>query len=230
MAENENTPTPPDYAGYQSAEELARGYRASSAEAKRLAAENQRLQEMAQMAAANPRQDIPNRTRPEDRLAEFGIPTDALEEFFVQRFGKALEPLANMANARNQVVSEYPDYVTYETEVNKWVREDASRAADYDQRFLKDPAGAMQLAFLKFGEAKRKNAPIPQTPNAQEMADASLPGERVGESRRTDGLENQVQEAFEKMQKSGSSRDVEAFAKLRLKEAIPDSWFQAGPQ
>jgi hypothetical protein len=227
MPENDAPQTPAtDLAGYSSVDELARGYRNSGNEAKRLAAENQRLQEQLQGYAANQRQDIPNRSRPEDRLAEFGIPVDAMEEFFTQRFGRALEPLANMANARNQVMSEYPDYVTFEQSVNEWVRSDPARSQDYDKRFAADPSGAMQLAFLKFGEAKRKTVQ-PPAPNAQEMVDASLPGGRAGDSRRTEQSGHaEIEEAYRKYQASGSQKDAEAFAKLRIRQSIPGSFYE----
>lgn len=228
MADENVTQTPaPDFAGYPNSDELARGYRNSSTEAKRLAAENQRLQEQLQGFAANQRPDIPNRSRPEDRLAEFGIPTDALEEFFVQRLGKAFEPLARAAQARPQVISEYPDYVTYETAVNDWVRSDPKRAAEYDNRFPGDPVGAMKLAFLEFGAEKRKTAtPTPQ--NAQEMADASLPGGRSGETRRPENYSNagDIAEAWKNYQKSGSRADAETYARARLKNVISEEFLR----
>ena len=227
MAENDSTPTPPDYAGYQSAEELARGYRASSAEAKRLAAENQRLQEMFQTQAANPRPDIPNRTRPEDRLAEFGIPADALNEFVNERVGQALRPLAEGFQARGRVLNEYPDYQKYEADVANFVNADPDFSQRYAKMFAADPVGAMELAFLKFGETKRKTTPPPKAPNAQEMADAALPSERQGETRPAvpDNQRN-VEEAWKRYQKSGSKADAEAFARARLHDVIPEGFLR----
>lgn len=225
MADEQAPQTPaPDFAGYSSSEELARGYRASSAEAKRLAAENQRLQES--WNAANQRQDIPNRTRPEDRLAEFGIPADALNDFVNERVGQALAPLARGFEARSRVLNEYPDYTKYEADVANFINSDPEFSQQYNRIFSADPAGAMQLAFLKFGENRRKNAPTPSAPNAQEMADASLPGGRQGDSRRTESSEQgEIEEAFKRYQASGSQRDAEAYAKLRIKQVIPDSFF-----
>jgi hypothetical protein len=226
MADENNTQTPaPDFAGYSSSEELARGYRASSQEAKRLAQENQRLQEAYQQAAVNQRQDIPNRSRPEDRLAEFGIPADALNDFVNERVGQALRPLAEGFQARGKVVTEYPDYQKYEADVANYISSDPEFSQQYSRIFAADPAGAMQLAFLKFGESKRKGSPSPIAPNAQEMVDASLPGGRAGESRRSEsGSQGAVEEAYKRYQQTGNSRDAEAYAKLRLKQAIPDEF------
>jgi hypothetical protein len=224
MADENVTQTPaPDFAGYSSSEELARGYRASSQEAKRLAAENQRLQEAYQSAAVNQRQDIPNRTSPSDRLAEFGIPADALNEFVNERVGQALRPLAEGFQARGKVLNEYPDYQKYEAEVAEYVNSDPDFSQRYGRMFAADPAGAMQLAFLKFAESKRKTAPTPKAPNAQEMADASLPGERTGDTRRA-GTSNQsnIDDAWKRYQQTGSTRDAEAFALARLHTIISD--------
>jgi hypothetical protein len=227
MADENNTPTPtPDYAGYPSPDELVKGYRNSSAEAKRLAQENQRLQETLQGYAANQRQDIPQRQNAGDRLAEFGIPADALNDFVNERVGQALAPLAAGFQARGRVLNAYPDYNKYEAEVAEFVNSDPEFSQRYAKMFSADPVGAMELAFLKFGESKRHSAPAPAAPNAQEMADASLPGERAGESRRSDSSDQgAIEEAFKKYQQSGSQRDAEAFAKLRIKQVIPDSFF-----
>jgi hypothetical protein len=227
MADENSTPTPaPDYAGYPSPDELVKGYRNSSAEAKRLAQENQRLQETLQGFAANQRQDIPQRQSARERLLEVGVPVEPLIEVLREEIRNEFAPQANMAQARPRVITDYPDYVTYETAVNDWVRADPNRSMDYDQRFARDAVGAMKLAFLEFGESKRKLAPPPAAPNAQEMADASLPGERAGGSRRTESSDQgAIEEAFRKYQASGSQRDAEAFAKLRIKQVIPDSFF-----
>ena len=223
--ENVNQTPAPDFAGYSSSEELARGYRASSQEAKRLAAENQRLQEQFQQSTQRP--DIPNRTRPEDRLAEFGIPADALNDFVNERVGQALRPLAEGFQARGRVLNEYPDYQKYEADVANFVNADPDFSQRYARMFSADPVAAMELAFLKFGESKRKGAPAPVAPNAQEMADASLPGGRAGDSRRTEqSAEGEIDEAFRRYQKSGSQQDAEAYAKLRIRQSIPDSFYQ----
>ena len=223
--ENVNQTPAPDFAGYSSSEELARGYRASSQEAKRLAAENQRLQEQFQQSTQRP--DIPNRSRPEDRLAEFGIPADALNDFVNERVGQALRPLAEGFQARGRVLNEYPDYQKYEADVANFVNADPDFSQRYARMFSADPVAAMELAFLKFGESKRKGAPAPVAPNAQEMADASLPGGRAGDSRRTEHSgQGAIDDAFRKYQASGSQQDAEAFAKLRIRQTIPDSVYE----
>lgn len=225
--ENINQTPAPDYAGYPSLDELKNGYRSSGSEAKRLAAENQRLQEQLQGYAANQRQDIPNRSRPEDRLAEFGIPADALNDFVNERVGQALRPLAEGFQARGRVLNEYPDYQKYEADVANFVNADPDFSQRYARMFAADPVGAMELAFLKFGEDKRKSTPSPKSPNAQEMADASLPGERTGESRRSVPQNQQdVDSAWKNYQKSGSKADAEAFARARLKDVIKEDFLR----
>jgi len=230
MADENDTPTPVDFAGYPSPDELAKGYRASSAEAKRLAEENQRLQQMFQQQqalAANPRQDIPQRSRPEDRLAEFGIPADALNEFVNERVGQALQPLVNGFQARGRVLQEYPDYQKFEADVAQYVNSDPAFAERYNRMFAADPVGAMELALLKFSDTKRKSTPPAPTPNAQQMVDASLPGVQTGETRSGNaGVDSEIDEARRRFEKSGSSADAETYALLRIRQTIPDSHFQ----
>ena len=124
-------------------------------------------------------------------------------------------------------MNEYPDYQKYEADVANFVNADPDFSQRYARMFSADPVAAMELAFLKFGESKRKGAPPPQAPNAQEMADASLPGGRAGDSRRTEqSAEGEIDEAFRRYQKSGSQQDAEAYAKLRIRQSIPDSFYQ----
>src|SRR5206468_9089438 len=122
----------PDLAGYPSVEQLVAGYRASGDEAKRQRARADQLeQENANLSAAlteaftppaepvaAPRQAVPDRrTRPEERLAEFGLPVDDLRRFVSGHVQELFQPIANGLQARNEFVVRHPDYVQFEQAV-----------------------------------------------------------------------------------------------------------------
>jgi len=227
---DEQTPNPqqpPDFGGYPNQDELLKGYRASSAEAKRLAAENAKLsaEKEAIWNAVNQRPDIQHRQRPEDRLAEYGIPTDAIDEFVNERVARALAPLSQGFEARSRVLNEYPDYNKFEADVAQFIQSDPDMSTRYAKMFSVDPVGAMELAFLKFGEAKRKTAGPPQPQSSP--TDASLPTQRAGDARRVDETNSQsIEDAWEAYKKTGSKADAERFAHARLKNVIKEDFLR----
>lgn len=228
MADEQQPQNPPDLAGYPSVEELVRGYRASSAEAKRLSAENARKdQEWAErMNAVNPRPDVTQRSRPEDRMAEFGIPVDAVDQFVTERVAQALAPLARGVEARTKILSDYPDYNKFEADVAQFIQSDPDLNARYLRMFNADPAGAMELAILKFSEAKRRTSPTQNAPDSQQSADAAIPTQRAGEARRAPQTTNsaEVEDAWQEYKRTGSKTAAERFARARLRNVISDEF------
>src|SRR5690349_19590121 len=102
-------PLNPDLAGYPNIDALVSGYRASGAEAKRLADENRQLKEQQQQFlqafTANPRPEIQQRpTNPYDRMSELGIPGDAIREAITSEIANAFTPLQRGFEARTQVM------------------------------------------------------------------------------------------------------------------------------
>jgi hypothetical protein len=234
MADEQNPQNPqdqrqPELAGYPNVDELLKGYRASSAEAKRLANENAKLaaEKEAIWNAVNQRQDVPQRKTARDRLAEYGIPPDDVVELAKEVFADSLKPFADLAQARPKMLSEYPDYAKYEADVMDWVRADPVRERWYNEKFVLDPVGTAELAFLKFGEAKRRSAPAPNAPTGSSPADASLPTQRSGDARRVDETNSQnVEDAWEAYRKTGSKADAEKFAHARLKGVIREDFLR----
>ncbi len=219
---------PADVGGYPSQEELLKAYRASSNEGKRLAAENAKLtaEKEAIWNAVNQRPDIQHRSRPEDRLAEYGIPADAIDEFVNERVARALAPLSQGFEARNRVLNEYPDYNKFEADVAQFIQSDPDMSQRYAKMFSVDPVGAMELAFLKFGEAKRRTAPAP-TPQTGGSSEAALPTQRSGDARRVDETNSQsIEDAWEAYKKSGSKADAERYAHARLKDVIKEDFLR----
>jgi hypothetical protein len=222
-------PLNPDLAGYPDTNSLVQGYRNSSEEGKRQReradkAEALLAQVMAQqLNGANPRQSVPNRATAADRLIEFGIPVDAMREVVGEQIAEAFRPIASGIRARQQIVGAHPDYVQYETDVASFLESDPELKADYDRMFEASPVRAMEYAFLKFGDSRRSTVGQAQA-NPQGRADAGIPTSRAGEGRRVPPADAQVQEAFERYQKSGSSRDAQAYARARLHGVISDQF------
>ena len=222
-----------DLAGYQSSRELAKAYRASGQEAKRLADENRRKDELlVQMQAqlvANPRQEVPNRTDPRSRLEELGIPVDAIEALAdaraAQRIEQAFTPIVRSFEARGNVLAQYPDYQKFESDVAQHINSDPNTKAKYERMFQADPEGAMEYAFMKFGESRKKDHRQSSRERENgEAVHAAIPSSRSGEGRRPESQNDNVREAFKRYQETGSSRDAEAYARARLRTVIKDEF------
>lgn len=222
-------PLNPDLAGYPDVPSLVNGYRNSGAEAKRLREEVEKrdalLLQVVQNSAANQRTvpDLRSST-PEERLTEFGVPVDAINDIITAGVNKALQPLMRGVNARGKVVSDHPDYVQFEAEVARFIENDSELAQRYPKMFEADPEGAMEYAFLKFGESRRRTSAPPNGDGREGMHDAAIPTSRAGEGRRAPTEDQAVRDAFERFQKTGSTKDAAAFAKARLRSVIKDDF------
>lgn len=222
-------PLNPDLAGYPSTEALVSGYRNSSEEGKRQRERADKLEAllMQSMAAAGSNsRTVPDRrgSTPEDRLTEFGVPVDALEQYVTNRVQKAFEPIANGMQARGRIVNDHPDYAQFENDVAQFIGSDPELSARYPKMFEADPVGAMEYAFLKFGDSRRRTNPGNGNVTVGNPVDAAIPSSRAGEGRRAPDNSQQLQEAYERFQKSGRSTDAAAYAKLRLRSVIKDDF------
>lgn len=222
-----DAPLNPDLAGYPSVDALVQGYRSSGEEAKRLRDKSEKLEglvtQMLEQQVANQRA-VPNRSgRPEDRLTEFGVPVDALEEFVAGRVAKAFEPVTRGIQARQAIANSHPDYVQFEQDVANFISTDPDLNNRYSRMFESDPAGAMEYAFLKFADSRRRTA-SPQAGPVGGAVDASIPTSRAGEVRRAPEADQYLRDAFDRWQKTGASSDAQAYAKARLRTAISDDF------
>lgn len=227
MDQQDNAPLNPDLAGYPNVDALVQGYRSSGEEAKRLREKADKLEglvtQMLEQQVANQRA-VPNRSaRPEDRLTEFGVPVDALEEFVAGRVAKAFEPVTRGIQARQTIASSHPDYVQFEQDVADYISQDPDLNNRYARMFESDPAAAMEYAFLKFADSRRRTV-SPSTNGVGGSVDASIPTSRAGEVRRAPENDQYIRDAFDRWQKSGSSQDAQAYAKARLRTAISDDF------
>ena len=229
---NEQQELNPDLAGYPNQEALVNGYRASRVEAGRLKERADRADQLERelatyrMAEANPRQQVPNRSTPQDRLSELGVPVDALEAFVGEKLQQAFQPILAGVNARSTVMANYPDYGKFESDVNQFIQSDMQLNQTYQRMFAADPVGAFEYAFLKFGDSRRRGNRNGTSP--EEAAHAAIPGGRNGESRRLpESLNSDVQKAWENYQRTGSSVAARDYAKARLRTVIKDDFLNA---
>lgn len=226
---NVQQPLNPDLMGYPSVEALVAAKRAGDAEAKRLFDENQKkdalIAQVLTNGVPNGRQSVPDRraSSPEERLTEMGVPAEAVSEIIGREIRKAFEPLTNGIQARGQMVSNHPDYIQWETEVSQFIANDPDLSVRYPKMFEADPAGAMEYAFLKFGDSRRRANPATDS-RIGNPTDAAIPSSRAGEGRRAPDGSQALQEAYERYQRTGSSRDAEAYAKLRLHSVVKDEF------
>ena len=218
----------PDFAGYPSQEALVRGYRASGNEAKKQRERADALErelQMTRQAQANPRSEVKQRLGARDRLAEYGIPVDAVQELMGEMIQESFRPISAGLNARTTVSGRYPDYAKFESDVAQYLESDPEIKETYNRMFAADPVGAFEWGFLKFGDHRRRGSAERSEPNAQDLANASIPSQRNGDSRRQpQGQQAAVQEAWEKFQKTGNSADARTYAKARLRTVITDEF------
>lgn len=229
--EQQEKPLNPDLAGYPDVESLVQGYRASGSEAKkwRETAE-QRERELASVRAveANPRQTVKDRSRPQDRLAEFGIPVDALQDLLREQIQETFAPIAAGLNARQSLQARYPDYNKFESDVAQFIESEPDTKETYNRMFNADPAGAFEYAFLKFGESRRRGTKERGETSREDAVHSSIPMGRNGEARRQpEGQAVDVQSAWRKFQETGSPSDARAYAKARLRTVIKDDFLNA---
>jgi len=217
-----------DLAGYPDEVALVQGYRASSVEAKRQKMRADLLeQQLGNALQQQPqRPDIPQRDV-WGRISEYGIPADDLRTAIASEIQAAFQPIARGIEARNTVLSEYKDYNQFESDVAQFVNQDLERQQRYQRMFREDPAGAMEWAFLKFGEqARKKTTPNPSNTNGVDpaaLAGAQIPGSRAGDSRGL-GIDQNLdalQKGWEHFQKT---KDASQYAKARLKSVISDEF------
>jgi hypothetical protein len=232
MSVNDMPPTGPpdpngqaDLAGYPSVEALVQGYRASGEEARKLRERTQQVEQQYQalsQAVANPRPDVPQRQSASQQLSDFGIPTDALDAFVGERLQQAFQPITRGFEARGKVLGEYPDYARYESDVSQFVANDPTVNARYQAMFNVDPAGAMEYAYLKFGDSRRKTIPSQTQGSREQAVEASIPGSRQGGSPSPANAENDMlARAWDHYKKTN---DPVAYAKARLRQVVPDEF------
>lgn len=199
--------------------ELETRYGQSSTEAKRLKTERDFFEQQT-------RQPVQPTTDPYQRLNEFGVPVDAIQEVMRREIQQQFAPISRGLQARGQVLAEYPDYNKFESDVATFVNSDPDRQQRYNNMFNADPAGAMEWAFNKFGEAERRKAPAPpNNGNAEQKSEARIPSGRSGESRnKGDESGDLAARAYAEYRKTGDPRARDTYIKSRLGGVLSKSF------
>ena len=226
MADEQKEPEQaPDLMGYPSVEALVSAKRASDQEAMRM---KERL-DMLERAYVQQAQNAPHGNDPRQRMLDQGIPVDELDRYvdtkLQQRMEEAFRPITQTFQARGQVLARYPDYAKFEPEVSQFINTDPELAQTFGKMAQVDPAAALEYSYLKYGESRRKSAPQGDKRKVQSAAaEMQIPTQRSGDTRNSDTTGNDdVERARAHYEKTGDPR---AYAKTRLRQVIPDTFFQ----
>src|SRR5262245_20428468 len=226
-----------DLAGYGSVPELVAGYRASGAEAKRQRERADQMEQLAQtllVNASQPRQDVPDRNGYGEGASEPGIPISEFDDHVARgldsrltaaveaRVNQVFAPIWTSIVARRKVMARNPDYGTFEAAVWDHVRSDPERLREYETTFARDPESAMTIAMLRFTQAEQQRHQ--QRASSNGSVDASIPSMRSGDGRRPIDNQQDLRDAFERFQKTGSSRDAQAYARAGLRTVISEEF------
>lgn len=232
QASGQGTNPPPqtqDLAGFDDPAKLAQAYRGSSQEAR---LQKQRADLLEQQLGQFQQRFQQPASDPYQRLREEGWPVETLGQWVEQvaerKAAERFQPIAQGLEARGRVMSEYPDYQKHEADVAKWLNEDRERQSQYTEMFRANPAGAMDWAFLKYGEQQRRTqGPQPTGADAASKANAQIPSGRTGESRNrnAEGTQDTAQRAYNEWRKTQDPSAKEAFIRARLRSAISDDFF-----
>lgn len=238
MAENEEAgQEEQDLMGYANTAEMANALRASGTEAKKWKTAAEQAQQAATQALAqlqalttvNPRQDVPQRNGYQSRLEEAGIPPEPIADMareearriFREEF---MEPMAQQGQARSKLLGRYgQDYVKYESDVYAFIESDPELSRSYNTMVKADPVGAMDYAFLKFGDAQRREHKG-RGQRAESSTEAQIPSNRSGESRRNPNGTDDLRNAWEKYRDDPNAGTARQYAKARLRTVIKDEW------
>jgi len=193
-------------------------YAASSEEGKRLAQQNQQLMVQMQQTMRSSVQQHP--TDPFQELDTIGVPSQTLKQAMrsvaTEVFGEVLEPVNRAYQARPKLLASYPDYNKFESEVAQFVQNDPDLSQTYQRMFQADPVGAMELAYLKFGDHQRKNHPQGNGRQKSDEVHAQIPNARAAGERAPQQQDDAVKQGWEHFQKTGRP---EQFAMARLRQA-----------
>jgi len=223
----DNTPPNTDPRVQELEQKLAqweKRYSDSTREAQRVTQLNQQLQ--SQLYETH-RQDVPQRNSAGQRLADVGIPVDALEELVTERarslVQEQFQPIMRGMQARTELVGRYKDFAKFESDIGELLNEDQAFQQTYNRVYQADPAAALELAYHRLGDTKRKTHKGERFNSEEEMAGAQIPSQRSGDARRSpNGNDAVYSQAADNYRKSPNRRTAEALFKARMKSVISD--------
>lgn len=235
-------PLNPDLMGYPSVEALVAAKRASDQEAVRLRERANRADELeAQLAqaaqnafAANPRQAVPDRSKPGwyNRIEAQGIDPEPIMEAF-REWGRQvvqeeLQPIYQMGTARTAALGKHKDYAQFEADIGQWINSDPKRSETYAKVFKADPVAAFDWAYYEFGADRRKEYGGGE-PQANGATHAQIPSQRSGDSRQQQfSADIGLEQAAQAYRENPSKLTAERYAKARLAGVVTDEHLFGG--
>lgn len=230
--EQQNGALNPDLMGYPSVDALVNAKRASDQEAKKIADERDRYRQQYELLVQNQLTQSANpkgqpRKAWEERLDTLGIPVDAVREGIREEaqalVQQAFQPIMQGFQARTTLLGQYPEYQKFEADVAGFIQADPQLNQTYQRMYQADPVGAFEYAFLKFGESRRRSGATPVAEPSEGAVHAAIPTQRSGDARRTTVPgEIDIQEMWDRYQQQPNKTNLNAFAKARLRQVIPD--------
>lgn len=179
---------------------------------------------LAQVESALVERANPAPKNPYDDLAAIGIDPNPVRAAIQAELQQALAPIAAGMRAKQVVAQEFPEYVTAESEVARFLGE----RPDLNNRFLglfqTDPVAATEWAYLRY----RNEVPGQRSSAADEAgkAAAALPGAPAGG--RSIPPENPTERLNDALQYYRTYGDERPVVHERLKGLIPDEHFNQG--
>lgn len=107
-----------------------------------------------------------------DRLAEIGLPPDIIREAMGDVVREELKPLARGLQARDTILSEYPEFVQEEAQFQKFLKDNRGVQEKYSRLGVLDPEMALEWGIAKYKEHKAASG---TTTTGESRAQAQLP-------------------------------------------------------
>jgi len=119
-----------------------------------------------------------------DRLADIGLPPDTIREAMADVVREELKPLARGLQARDAIISEYPEFAQEEAQFQRFLKDNKGVQEKYTRLGVLDPEMALEWGIAKYKEhrgatgtptsgAERAQAQLPNT--VQQSGGRSVP-------------------------------------------------------
>lgn len=158
---------------------------------------------LAQQGRVDPTARAADRHSATDELKAWGVPTEPLNEMMREtaraEARSAFEPIMKTIEARNRMLSEFPEYAQREGEVMGLVQSNPAFAETFNQIAGPNPYAGLRFAWAMFRENAANTARTQDAATEAAKTAASLPGGGGGAGMsRVAATQGQTQETLEK--------------------------------
>jgi hypothetical protein len=218
------------YAGkYRTPEDLAQGYQSLYSLSLDTFRKNEELQARLselEQTRINPSERSQERMDARQTLEEVGVPAAAVEEIVQRTLDRTLNPVFEGVRARTQLTKTYPDYERVEDQLAQFIGSNPELKSEYQRVYQVSPRVAMEWAYGQFQRVKGN----PQSASGSDEVAARLDALLTGGSDRGAAMdaagEADEKAAWDHFNRTG---DMSAVIKLRSRQTIPNSHFNALP-